>query len=83
MKKLITLLFLSLSLTARADAPVYGAELQGFDYPAPVLQFTFKSQGQSMHMAYLDYQPAKPNGHAVVLLHGKKIFVPLPGTTQP
>ena len=71
MKKLFALLLLTASLAAHADAPVYGVELQGFEYPVPVLQFAFKSQGQSMHMAYLDYQPAKPNGHAVVLLHGK------------
>ena len=71
MKKLLALLLLSASLAVQADAPVYGPELQGFDYPAPVLQFTFKTQGQDMHMAYLDYQPVKPNGHAVVLLHGK------------
>ena len=54
-----------------ADEPVYGPELQGFDYPAPVHRHTFEAQGQSLQMAYLDYTPAKPNGHSVVLLHGK------------
>jgi len=67
MKKLFALLLLTASLAAQADAPVYGVELQGFDYPVPVLQFSFKSQGQPMHMAYLDYQPAKPNGHGGVV----------------
>ena len=71
MKKLIALLFLNLSLTAQADAPVYGPELQGFDYPAPVMQFAFTSQGQALQMAYLDYRPADANGHTVVLMHGK------------
>ncbi|MGA2795745.1 MAG: alpha/beta fold hydrolase, partial [Roseiarcus sp.] len=63
-----------LSCQAIADAskegPAYGPELQGFDYPYPVKQFTFASQGQNLHMAYMDVSPAAPRG-AVVLLHGK------------
>ncbi|MEX3930115.1 alpha/beta fold hydrolase [Paraburkholderia sp. BR10936] len=53
------------------DGPAYGAELQGFEYPHPVHDFAFVSQGQTLHMAYMDVQPAKPNGRTVVLLHGK------------
>lgn len=49
----------------------YGPELQGFDYPFPVLHFRFRSQGEPLDMAYIDVKPAKPNGYAVVLLHGK------------
>ena len=71
MKKLFGLLCLTVGLTAHADAPVYGAELQGFDYPAPVANFAFTAQNQSLRMAYLDYKPKQANGHAVVLLHGK------------
>jgi pimeloyl-ACP methyl ester carboxylesterase len=71
MKKLLALLCLTAALSVHADAPVYGPELQGFDYPAPVSSFHFKAQNQAMHMAYLDYQPTQANGHAVVLLHGK------------
>ncbi|WP_042338155.1 alpha/beta fold hydrolase [Paraburkholderia ferrariae] len=57
---------------ARADeGPAYGPELQGFGYPYTVRDFAFASQGQSLHMAYMDVQPAKPNGRTVVLLHGK------------
>lgn len=57
---------------ARADdGPAYGPELQGFDYPHTVHDFTFASQGQPLHMAYMDVQPAQPNGRTVVLLHGK------------
>ncbi len=52
------------------EGPAYGPELQGFDYPYPVKQFTFASQGQNLHMAYMDVSPATPRG-AVVLLHGK------------
>jgi len=78
------LLISSLALVATAafaagDAvpepgPVYGAELEGFDYPAPVQRFRFESQRQALQMAYLDLQPERPvqpNGRTVVLLHGK------------
>lgn len=64
--------FLALGLPAlAAEAPVYGPELEGFDYPHPVKRFEFESQGKRLQMAYMDVQPAKPNGHTLVLLHGK------------
>jgi pimeloyl-ACP methyl ester carboxylesterase len=53
------------------DGPAYGAELQGFDYPWPVLHLRFMAHGEALDMAYMDVTPAKPNGHDVVLLHGK------------
>ncbi|CAD6559012.1 alpha/beta fold hydrolase [Paraburkholderia sabiae] len=53
------------------DGPAYGPELQGFNYPAPVHQFEFNSQGEALHMAYMDIAPEHPNGRTVVLLHGK------------
>jgi pimeloyl-ACP methyl ester carboxylesterase len=49
----------------------YGPELQGFNYPAPVDQYDFTSQGVALHMAYMDIKPAKANGRTAVLLHGK------------
>lgn len=67
-----TALLLSLVLgAARAAEPAYGPELEGFDYPYPVQQYRFTSQGLPMHMAYMDVKPATPNGRTVVLLHGK------------
>jgi pimeloyl-ACP methyl ester carboxylesterase len=53
------------------DGPAYGPELEGFNYPAPVHQFGFRSQGEALHMAYMDVAPEHPNGRTVVLLHGK------------
>jgi len=62
----------AIAQTAQSDAaPVYGPELEGFDYPFPVERFTFTSQRQPLQMAYLDVMPEKPNGQTVVLLHGK------------
>ena len=68
---------LCLSLLAAAPAwatgggPSYGPELQGFSYPWPVAHYRFTSQGEALDMAYMDVQPATPNGWSIVLLHGK------------
>jgi pimeloyl-ACP methyl ester carboxylesterase len=75
-QSLYSALLLSLALgavaqhTAAAEA-AYGSELEGFDYPHPVQQYRFTSQGVQLHMAYMDVKPSKPNGRTVVLLHGK------------
>ena len=62
----------SVALASHAgEAPAYGPELQGFDYPERVSHYQFKSQGNDLDMAYLDVAPAKPNGRTAVLLHGK------------
>jgi pimeloyl-ACP methyl ester carboxylesterase len=59
-------------LAAAAEEAVYGPELQGFDYPWPVSYFSFTSQGEAMHMAYMDVKPAAAsNGKTIVLFHGK------------
>ena len=70
-------IFVALSLalsgaSAIADeGPLYGPELEGFDYPLPVQRFVFQSQRQQVQMAYLDAQPERANGRTIVLLHGK------------
>ena len=51
---------------ARAD-PL----LADFDYPYPVQHYDFASQGQALTMAFMDVRPPQPNGHTIVLLHGK------------
>jgi pimeloyl-ACP methyl ester carboxylesterase len=56
---------------AKAEATTYGSQLEGFDYPAPVKDFEFTSQGEHLHMAYMDVAPSTPNGRTVMLLHGK------------
>lgn len=55
-----------------ADAPSYGPQLQGFDYPYPLQHFSFNSQGVPLQMGYMDVKPqGKRNGQTVVLMHGK------------
>ncbi len=54
-----------------SDGPAYGAELEGFAYPFPVLHHQFASQGQPLGMVYMDVRPDHPNGRTAVLLHGK------------
>ena len=72
MMKRFLLAWLMLPLAAiAADGPVYGPELEAFDYPAPVQRFRFESQRQALQMAYLDVRPEHPNGRTAVLLHGK------------
>lgn len=57
---------------AQSAATGYGIELEGFTYPYPVEHFRFSSQGEELQMGYMDVQPkGKPNGHTVVLMHGK------------
>jgi pimeloyl-ACP methyl ester carboxylesterase len=70
MKRLIAALAVALAPVAASGA-TYGPELQGFDYPYPVRDFTFPSQGENLTMRYMDVAPAKANGATVVLLHGK------------
>jgi pimeloyl-ACP methyl ester carboxylesterase len=63
------------------DGAVYGPELEGFAYPAPVGQYTFTSQREALHMAYMDVKPDTPNGRTVVLLHGKNFCAATWGDT--
>ncbi|CAH0269092.1 Non-heme chloroperoxidase [Rahnella aquatilis] len=65
-----------------ADAPSYGPQLQGFDYPFPLKQFSFNSQGAPLQMGYLDVPPtAHKNGQTVVLMHGKNFCAATWGDT--
>ena len=48
-----------------------GLCLENYIYPYPVKYITVNAQGQMLKMAYMDVIPAHPNGHNVMLLHGK------------
>jgi pimeloyl-ACP methyl ester carboxylesterase len=58
------------SSAATAD-PRFDAELSAYAYPFPVRFLDLASQRETVKMAYMDVAPARPNGHTVVLLHGK------------
>ena len=65
-------LLAALGMASPAAAQVYGPELQGFDYPSAVHDFSFPSQAQTLTMRYLDVAPTQAsNGQVAVLLHGK------------
>jgi pimeloyl-ACP methyl ester carboxylesterase len=49
----------------------YGIGLEGFAYPYPVQMLPLVNDGEQLRMAYMDVPPATPNGHTVVLLHGR------------
>ncbi len=71
-----------LSTIAVAQTVPLGADLEGFDYPAPVHWFEANSQGDPVRMAYLDWPATTtPNGTTIVLLHGKNFCAATWGDT--
>lgn len=59
------------SAVAADPHPLFGPQLEEFDYPYPVEWFRFQSQQRELKMALMDVRPAQPNGRTVILLHGK------------
>jgi pimeloyl-ACP methyl ester carboxylesterase len=50
----------------------YGINLEGFAYPYPVSLSPVASDGEQLHMAYMDIgATGQPNGRVAVLLHGR------------
>jgi pimeloyl-ACP methyl ester carboxylesterase len=66
-------LYLLLVFSAfRPDSVVpMGLCLENYTYPYPVKYITLDEQHQTLKMAYMDVHPDKPNGHTILLLHGK------------
>ena len=68
----IVIAVLSVAAPTRAeDHPIYGVELEGFDYPHDVNRYRFRSQDGDVSMAYMDVKPQTANGRTAVLLHGR------------
>ena len=64
--------FITVFSTAQNNSPVaLGIQLEGYQYPFPVQYISLSIQGQHLKMAYMDVKPEHPNGHTVMLLHGK------------
>jgi pimeloyl-ACP methyl ester carboxylesterase len=55
--------------TNKGSSP--GLNLETVKYPYPVRCLSLNIQGEALKMAYMDVQPSKANGKAVLLLHGK------------
>ncbi len=70
---LAAMLTASLPPSIAAEAPRYGAMLEGFEYPHAVKRYELRSQGQTLSMAYMDVPPEKAVSpeRVAVLLHGK------------
>lgn len=61
---------LHMPLLHAQPAPM-GICLENYAYPFPVHYIQLHLQQQEVKMAYMDVQPAKANGHTILLLHGK------------
>ena len=57
--------------TAQGQDRTFGPELEGFDYPWPIHDFSFVSQGEALTMRYMDVPAEAPIGKTAVVLHGK------------
>jgi pimeloyl-ACP methyl ester carboxylesterase len=74
MKQIIAIILFATGLASWAqEKPLEasGLMLENIKYPFSVKDISLTIQGQKLTMAYMDLQPAKPNGKTVVLLHGK------------
>lgn len=72
---LASLVLLSPANAQQGDAPKvkepYGIGLEGFAYPYPVHMLQLTNDGEQVQIAYMDVAAAMPNGHTVLLLHGR------------
>jgi pimeloyl-ACP methyl ester carboxylesterase len=46
-------------------------DLNNYQYPYAVQFISLNIQSENLKMAYMDVKPSNPNGHTVMLLHGK------------
>jgi len=64
-------LLLLLPLFSQSQTKPMDVDLKGLEYPFPVKYLRLDIQKQQFQMAYMDLEPAKSNGKAIILLHGK------------
>jgi len=72
--KLFFICALSIASLAQAQQPSLtpnDAELTNYQYPYPVDFIQLNIQDEALKMAFMDVRPLNPNGHVVMLLHGK------------
>ena len=71
MKKILMVLVLLIPSILRAQSDTLSITLENVTYPYPVKFINLKAEGQDIRMAYMDVKPARANGKAVMLFHGK------------
>ena len=69
--QMIALLLLLLPLFSQAQVKPMDIDLKGLEYPFPVKYIRLDIQKQQYQMAFMDLEPAKSNGKAIVLFYGK------------
>ena len=69
MRHFLMLIFLAVASLHAME--YYGKNLEGYVYPFEVKRYNLNIQNQTLSMAYMDVVPEHPNGHSVVLFHGK------------
>jgi len=67
----LILLLVLLPLFSESQVKPMDIDLKGLEYPFPVKYIGLDIQKQHLQMAYMDLEPAKSNGKAIILLHGK------------
>ena len=67
----LILLLILLPLFSESQVKPMDIDLKGLEYPFPVKYIGLDIQKQHLKMAYMDLEPAKSNGKAIILLHGK------------
>lgn len=62
---------LAVALVFGGTLSAAGIRLEGHEYPYPVKNYTFESQGQKLEMPYMDIAPSGKVRGTALLLHGK------------
>lgn len=70
-KKVFLALILAVTLLKASAQDSLSITLDNVKYPYPVKFLPLKVEGQNIKMAYMDINPATPNGKTVMLFHGK------------
>src|SRR5204863_3282553 len=69
---LVSSMFISADIKAQpTSVKPLDIDLEDYQYPYPVQYIALNIQGEVLKMAYMDVKPANPDGHTVMLLHGK------------
>ena len=70
-KFLLLLTIMSMAISTIAQPDTLSITLENVSYPYPVKFMPITTDGQDVRMAYMDIDPANPNGKTVLLFHGK------------